>query len=308
MPFSGGIFTRTNGTFNGPTVWQQDASAGVNIVDTRHDFHDQDIADGLSTAILKDGTQTITADVPFGGLKIIQLGDASANTDAMNKQSVESYVQSYLPTVAPTFIGTLGGTSTAYTGTVTPAITSYPEGLLICFIPNVNCGNAPTLNLNSLGAKAFTYFTSQGIFSNQLLANQLHYAVYTSNQFLILGANRPILSSTPTLGFLSGGATTITAQTLNLFNYSITGKEVSFQFNADVTWGAVPPDALTFTLPFTVSSTAQSFAASRGTGGLPIGFMGEFVNTTTAKIAVSSGSTALGTIYRYYANGTVYLA
>lgn len=56
MPWSGGVFTRTNGTYTGTTVWQQDAAAGVKVTSARHDTHDQDLSDGISACLRKDLT------------------------------------------------------------------------------------------------------------------------------------------------------------------------------------------------------------------------------------------------------------
>lgn len=61
MPWSGGVFTRTNGTYNGPTVWATDAANNVKIMSGRHDTHDQDLASGINACVAKDGSNTITS-------------------------------------------------------------------------------------------------------------------------------------------------------------------------------------------------------------------------------------------------------
>ena len=56
MAFNGsGTFARTNGTNSGATTWTLDKAAGTKIRSDRHDTHDQDLADGLSNCITKDG-------------------------------------------------------------------------------------------------------------------------------------------------------------------------------------------------------------------------------------------------------------
>lgn len=82
MGYSGGTFSRTNGTNTGSTLWNSDRVGGLKITAAAHDTHDQDIADGLSKCILKDGTQTVTADIPFNSKKLTGLGAATADTDA----------------------------------------------------------------------------------------------------------------------------------------------------------------------------------------------------------------------------------
>lgn len=60
MGWSGGTFTRTNGTYNGSTVWAQDRDASVKITAAHHDTHDQDLATGINACVAKDGSNTLT--------------------------------------------------------------------------------------------------------------------------------------------------------------------------------------------------------------------------------------------------------
>lgn len=83
MAFSAGVFSRL---YN----WTTDKTNGVKIRADRMDAEFDGIAAGLSSAILKDGTQTITADIPFSARKITGLGDASAAKDAMNRDASDA--------------------------------------------------------------------------------------------------------------------------------------------------------------------------------------------------------------------------
>lgn len=56
MSWSGGTFTRTNGTYTGASVWQSDAGAAIGISADRHDLHDKDLADGINQCVNKDGS------------------------------------------------------------------------------------------------------------------------------------------------------------------------------------------------------------------------------------------------------------
>lgn len=78
MPFTAGTFTSL---YN----WTNEAAAGNPIDPTKFTAEENDIATGLSTAILKDGTQTVTADIPWGGKKITGLGAATAAGDALSQ-------------------------------------------------------------------------------------------------------------------------------------------------------------------------------------------------------------------------------
>ena len=58
MPFSSGTFSRVHD-------WTSDRDAGIKISASRTDAEFDGIATGLTTCILKDGTQTLTAMIPF---------------------------------------------------------------------------------------------------------------------------------------------------------------------------------------------------------------------------------------------------
>ena len=76
MPFSSGTFSRVHS-------WASDRDAGIKISASRTDAEFDGIATGLTTCILKDGTQTLTAMIPFTlGLSVptdkkIQLRDSA---------------------------------------------------------------------------------------------------------------------------------------------------------------------------------------------------------------------------------------
>ena len=136
MAFSSGTFTLVSGN---PVV------TGTTISSTTHNNTMSDIADnGLTLCMLKDGTQTLTANIPFGNFRLTGLGAATARTDAAQAAQVQNFAFNILSTVA--------GTNTI-TGAVTPALTAYTNGQLFLFQPvNTNTGQA-TLNIDSVGAQ-----------------------------------------------------------------------------------------------------------------------------------------------------------
>ncbi len=81
MPWTGSSYVRTDGVYNGPSVWNANWANSVKIVYSRHDTHDQDIADGITACLNKNGANTPAANLPWGGFKITGYGSASANTD-----------------------------------------------------------------------------------------------------------------------------------------------------------------------------------------------------------------------------------
>ena len=84
MSWLSGIFTRTNGTYTGATVWNQDRLAGTKVTSANHDTHDQDIATGINACLNKNGENSPTANVDWGGFKVTNLGAGTASSDATN--------------------------------------------------------------------------------------------------------------------------------------------------------------------------------------------------------------------------------
>lgn len=86
MAFSGGVFTRL---YN----WITDRNAGTRITAARMDAEMDGFATGLSQCVLKDGTQTITANIPMSGFKLTGLGNATAGGDALNRDTADGRYQ-----------------------------------------------------------------------------------------------------------------------------------------------------------------------------------------------------------------------
>lgn len=97
---------------------------------------DADIYTILSTALYKDGQQTVTANIPFGGYRITGVGDASASADAANVKVIQNQVG--------VWCGTAGGTANALTLTPSPAITAYATGQSFVFKAGASNNSAAT--------------------------------------------------------------------------------------------------------------------------------------------------------------------
>ena len=140
-------FSRTDGTRNGTTTWQQADAAGVDIISPDHDTHDQDLADGINACLKKDGGNTATADIPMGGFTHTNIAAAGALTEPARFSDVKNGTATYYPTVGGTADAiTLSGTSAA--------ITAYAAGQRCSFLntggPNTG---AATASVDDVGAK-----------------------------------------------------------------------------------------------------------------------------------------------------------
>lgn len=82
MPFSAGVFSRV---YSWAT---EQASPPIEI--SKLDTQEIDVATALSNCILRDGTGLPVAAIPWNAQKITGLGDASADTDALNRQTADA--------------------------------------------------------------------------------------------------------------------------------------------------------------------------------------------------------------------------
>ena len=85
MPWINGEFKRTNNTYEGSTVWQQDDTNGFAIESDRHDFHDEDIAEGISACLNINGQNQLIANLPMNGNRVTGLGSPVNDNDAARK-------------------------------------------------------------------------------------------------------------------------------------------------------------------------------------------------------------------------------
>ena len=70
-----GNYSRTNGDNTGATTWQSDKADGDKIVASRHDTHDQDLADGINACLTKNGENAMS-----GNLKTAKGADVASAT------------------------------------------------------------------------------------------------------------------------------------------------------------------------------------------------------------------------------------
>jgi hypothetical protein len=88
MPWSAGLFTRTDGTRTGTTVWQQAKAALIGILASSHDAHDQDLATGINQCLTKDGSNALTGNLNAASNKITSLATGTVGTDAATTAQV----------------------------------------------------------------------------------------------------------------------------------------------------------------------------------------------------------------------------
>ena len=152
MPWSDGVYTRSNGVFTGATVWASDASVGTDITTSHHDTHDQDLATGLNNCVTIDGLNQIAASFVPDVDATYNLGAATfrwANVYVSGNVTGGTFVNSTLnaPALTGTVTGTytLGGTPTI----VSPTLSGNVAG-------TYTLGGTPTINSPTIGSPTLT--------------------------------------------------------------------------------------------------------------------------------------------------------
>lgn len=207
MPWNGsGSFTRGDGVFTGTTIWAQNKTAGVKITTSRHDTHDEDLADGIEACLTKNGENYPSANLPMNGQRHTGVGAASARTDYARASQVQDS--------ALVWGGTSSGAANTYAFSLTPAITAYANGQRFAFKSHQSNSGAVTLSINGLTAKAIrktdgvTALTSGDIANGQIvyviydpgdfftIVNRQSLDMLSSNQLVYTGSIFSILGST----------------------------------------------------------------------------------------------------------------
>jgi len=167
-----------SGTFQINTTGQP-VVAGTVISSTAFNSLTADLANGLSTAITKDGQTTVTNNIPMAGFKITGLGAATVGTDAARYSQIQGGTDKLI---------TVTGTDTL-TGSLTPALTAYAAGNQFSFVvANTNTG-AVTINIDGNGAKSITRTGSTALVAGDMVAGQVVLIEYDGTRFQLLNGN-----------------------------------------------------------------------------------------------------------------------
>lgn len=163
-----------NGAYNLPAG--NPVVTGATIDSTVHNATMSDIAAALTQSLSKDGQTAATADQPMGGFKHTNV----ANAAARNQYATAEQVQDGDLIV----IGSVSGTNTI-TGSMTPAITSYPAGVPFVFIPPATNTDVVTIALNGLLAKNIHRRGGYTLVPGDLVSGKPALIIYDGTQFIL---------------------------------------------------------------------------------------------------------------------------
>jgi hypothetical protein len=168
-----------SGTFNINSAGQP-VVTGTVITSTAFNALTSDLANGLTTALTKDGQTTPTANIPMGNFKITGLAAGTAVADAVRLSQLQNgSTTSYI---------TVTGTDTI-TGTVTPTLTAYATGQQFSFVVAATNTAAVTLNVDGIGAKAVTRTGSVALVAGDMVTGQVVIVEYDGTRFQLLNGN-----------------------------------------------------------------------------------------------------------------------
>lgn len=193
-----------------------------------------DAATAISTAIMKDGQTTISANIPFNAKKITGLGAASARTDGASLATIQDGTGVYVATV--------GGTADVITLTAAPAIAAYAAGQTFKFIAAGPNTTNVTVAINGLAAKAITKNGTTALVAGDILSGSMVSMVYDGTRFILEARNLATVLPTLTAHavYVGNGAAAPTALAVGATNtvlHGNTGADPSYSavVEADIT-------------------------------------------------------------------------
>ena len=169
MAFSGGTYTLPAGNpvTAGNTIEASWANTTLN-----------DIATALSTCVLKDGTQTLTANIPMAGFKLTGLAAGSSANDSVRMAQLQGGSVSYLTGTA--------GTNTV-TALGTPTVTALTTGQRFTFIPANTNTAATTLQVDSTSALS-VFWNNAALVGGELQQNVPVTVLYDGTQYQLIAS------------------------------------------------------------------------------------------------------------------------
>lgn len=136
-------------------------------------------------------------------------GMAAAAVNDTARQQMADLVREFQVN-AVRVLASVAGTNTI-TGSMTPDLTSYSNGMMVIFTPANNTSGAATINIDSLGAKSIVKGDGTALESGDLQASTTHFLLYDGTNFVCLNP----LSLNLVNGTFTGTLSVTGALTLN---------------------------------------------------------------------------------------------
>ena len=224
MPWSGGVYTPTNGSYTGATLWSQAQSAGENVRTDRFDAYAADLKTVIENCLTRDGQNSPTQNLPMNARKHTGVADAAARSE------YSSYGQ--MVDMAGVYVAAseVGGTADAITLAPTPAITSYTANLFYRFKAETDNTASMTIDVSGIGVKDLQKPNTTGGYdamaAGDIQAGAVLEAWYDGTRFIALtgvvatgfSGDYNDLTNRPTIPNLGSDITTIDVLTQTAFD------------------------------------------------------------------------------------------
>jgi len=250
MPRDGsGNYSRTTSTSSGGTAWADEAAIDPTIFASEHDIHDEDMATALSASLVADGQKVPTANLPMGGFVHTGVGDATARTHYSAAKQIQDN--------SLVFGGNSGGSSSAYTITLIPAITAYVNGAIFSFRAHTANAINATLNVSGVGAKNIKHLgTRANVAANDIATGSNVVVMYNSIDTCMYILN--VVDVTRLSGLATSGNVTIGGTSALNGNVTVSASK-TLSVETIISADAV---AITPTSTFDVTCTGASIISS----------------------------------------------
>lgn len=235
MPFNGvGVFLRVMN-------WQNDAASGIKIRADRHDQEDNNLANGLTQCITRDGQSTPIANLPMGGYNHTNVSDAISRNQYASAGQVQD---------GGLVAATDTGTANNYILSLSPPISSYVTNSFFVFRPNNTNTGASTVNINSLGVKSIKVGAAD-VLSGQLTSGLTYLIQYDGTNFQLITASvASILDGSITESKLAANSVSVT----KIVDLSVNGNKIA---NSSITFNKLHSSILaTAAAQFTAAGTS----------------------------------------------------
>lgn len=273
MAFNGsGVFVRL---YN----WVNDRNNGIDILASRMDGEMDGFATGLTDCVTKDGQSTPTNDIPFGGFRLKNVGNATASTDAVTAAQIQSNGLTYYADT---------GAADVYVITPAPVLSAYVAGQSWKVkIANTNLTITPTLNVNSLGAKNIKASNgSSSIAIGDLVVGAVVTFIYDGTNMQMAGIPTGIVPIT------RGGFGRSTIGTANQIP-QVNGTADGFVYTYAMNQGLQTVDSPTFVTLTTTQSNAGKVLVNNASGTCNTGDVNITGNFRTNGTILSAGTAAM---------------
>jgi hypothetical protein len=180
--------------------------------------------------------------------------------------------------------GTSAGSANAQTITPSPTLTAYVTGMKFVFIAGyTNTATAPTLNVNSLGAKTMRGYAGSTLQIGHILAGNTYLGVYDGTYIQIANPSAILNSWAAPALTANSGSISVSAYDYSKYKYDSVSKLVSCILKATYTVTSGTPTAINGTLPITAtSSNAGIVWGTHDIGGsVSDAIIGSLTSTTT---------------------------